>query len=76
MLSDDARAGRLLALTGLTPDALRSGLAQDGGQPVMVAVLDFLMGHERDLVAAAAALGVEPQALVAARASLARGSDA
>ena len=64
MLSDEDRAGRLLALTGLTPDELRAGL---GERAVLGAVLDFLCAHEPDLLAAAEALGVTPQALAAAR---------
>jgi hypothetical protein len=67
VLVDDARAARLLALTGLTPDDLRGRL---GDPAVLGAVLDFLAGHEADLVAAAVALGVEPQALVEAREGL------
>ena len=63
VLSDEARADRLLSLTGLTPEALREGLAN----PAMLgAVLEFLKGHEPDLLAAADALGVEPSQLVAA----------
>ena len=64
VLADDARASRLLALTGLTPDDLRGGLGDSG---TLGAVLDFLAAHEPDLVAAAEALGVEPQELAAAR---------
>lgn len=64
VLADEDRAGRLLALTGMTPDALREGLGDPG---VLGAVLDFLGQYEPDLVAAAAALGVEPAALMAAR---------
>jgi hypothetical protein len=64
VLSDQDRAERLLALTGLTPEALREGL----GEPAMLAaVLDFLCAHEPDLVAAADALNVSPGALAAAR---------
>jgi hypothetical protein len=69
VLGDGDRAERLLSLTGLTPDALRGGL---GDPAVLAAVLDFLAGHEADLVAAAEALGVAPQALTAAAESLAR----
>ena len=68
LLSDDDRAGRFLGLTGLTPEALREGL---GDPATLAAVLDFLCGHEADLVAAADALGVAPQALAAARVGLA-----
>lgn len=69
ILSDEARAERLLSLTGLTPDALRGGL---GDASVLGAVLDFLAGHEPDLVAAAEALDVAPQDLTAAAEKLAR----
>jgi hypothetical protein len=64
VLSDENRADRLLALTGLSPDELRAGLGDAG---MLAAVLDFLASHEPDLVAAAEALRVEPQDLVAAR---------
>lgn len=63
MLSDAPRADRLLALTGLTPDALREGL---GDAAVLRAVLDFLANNESDLISAADAVGVSPQDLVAA----------
>lgn len=68
LLADEARAARLLALTGLTPDALRHGL---GDAAVLGAVLEFLTGHEPDLLAAADALGVEPAQLAEAARSLA-----
>lgn len=68
VLEDGARADRLLALTGLTPDDLRDGL---GDRAVLAAVLDFLAGHERDLLAAADALGVAPQELAGAAQRLA-----
>jgi hypothetical protein len=64
VLSDQDRAERLLALTGLTPEGLRERL---GDPAVLTAVLDFLCAHERDLVAAAEALGVPPQDLASAR---------
>ena len=66
-LADEARGGRLLALTGLSPDALRGGLDQPA---TLAAILRFLEGHEPDLVACAEALGVPPSALVEARRSL------
>lgn len=68
MLTDEPRAERLLALTGLTPDALRGGL---GDRAVLGAVLDFLAGHEADLVAAAVALDLPPQDIAAAARALA-----
>ena len=67
VLAVEDRAGRLLALTGLTPEALREGL---GDPAVLGAVLEFLCGHEADLVAAAHELGVEPQVLASARQAL------
>ena len=68
VLSDDDHAERFLALTGVSPEELR---ARIGEPSVLIAVLDFLMAHEPDLIAAALALEVEPQALVAAHAVLA-----
>lgn len=69
VLASPDRAERLLALTGLTPDVLREGLGDPG---MLAAVLDFLCAHEPDLVAAADALGVTPEALAAASRELGR----
>ncbi|MFM5906517.1 MAG: DUF3572 domain-containing protein [Novosphingobium sp.] len=69
VLGDEDRRERLLALTGLTPDALRAGLGDVG---LLGAVLDFLCTHEPDLIAACAALDVTPETLVSARERLAR----
>ncbi len=66
-LADDARAERLLTLTGLTPEALRGGLTDPA---VLGAVLEFLANHEPDLIAAADAIETTPEALVAAHRSL------
>ncbi|HEY0149983.1 MAG TPA: DUF3572 domain-containing protein [Allosphingosinicella sp.] len=63
-LSDDARAERLLALTGLTPDDLRARL---GDPSVLAAILGFLESYEPDLIACAEELGVSPATLVDAR---------
>ena len=68
-LSDDARASRLVALTGLTPAGLRERLADRG---FLAEVLRFLEGHEPDLIGCAADLGVSPARLVAAREALER----
>jgi hypothetical protein len=67
VLAEDARAARLLALTGLTPETLREW-EQD--RDFLAAVLRFLENHEPDLIACAAALGVPPLKLVAARQEL------
>jgi hypothetical protein len=68
-LSDDARASRLVALTGLTPAGMRERLED---RAFLAAVLLFLESHEPDLVACADALGVSPARLVAAREALER----
>ncbi len=64
VLSDTDRAERFLALTGLDADGLRAGI---GEAATHRAVLDFLCAHEPDLVAAAAALDIDPAALAGAR---------
>jgi hypothetical protein len=69
VLTDQPRADRLLALTGLTPEALRGGL---GDKAVLGAVLEFLAGHEADLVAAAIALDLPPEEVSAAARALAQ----
>ena len=68
-LSEDQRAGRLLALTGVTPEQLRARLEE---RAFLAAVLRFLEAHEPDLVACADELGVSPARLVAAREGLER----
>ena len=68
-LVEEARAQRLLALTGLGPDELRARL---GERDLLAAVLAFLEAHEPDLIACAKALGVAPTQLVAARRELER----
>jgi hypothetical protein len=66
-LAEPARAQRLLALTGLTPEGLRARL----GEPALLAaILRFLEAHEPDLVACAEALGLPPERLAEARRSL------
>ena len=67
ILTDERRAERLLSLTGLTPDRLRHGIED---RQVQAAVLEFLATHEPDLVLAADALNVEPEAIIAAHREL------
>lgn len=68
-LSEEDRAQRLLALTGLTADHLRFAL----GEPAtLAAILRFLEAHEPDLLACAEATGAPPEALVSARRELER----
>lgn len=61
---DGDRAERFLSLTGLTPDELRASL---GYPSTLAAVLEYLCGHEPDLIAAAEAIGCRPQDIVTAR---------
>lgn len=68
-LREPDRSARLLALTGLTPDDLRTRLAAPS---VLGAILGFLEAHELDLVECADALNVAPARLVAAREALER----
>ena len=67
ILGDDARAERLLALTGLTPDGLRARL---GDNIALAAVLGFLEAYEPDLLACAEAIGMKPADLIDARRTL------
>ncbi|MEO9467869.1 DUF3572 domain-containing protein [Parasphingorhabdus sp.] len=67
VLEDQDRAARLLALTGLDPRELRSGLED----PAMLSsLLGFLANHEPDLIACAEDIGIEPAKLAAAAARL------
>jgi hypothetical protein len=68
-LSDERRAQRFLALTGLSPDGIRERV---GERSLLAACLSFLEAHEPDLVAVAEAVGVVPEALLAARRELER----
>ena len=63
ILSDEPRAERLLALTGLAPNELRASL---GERATLAAILSFLTAHESDLVGCADALQVPPATLAAA----------
>lgn len=63
-LGDGARAERFLALTGLTPEALRARLDEP---KMLAAALRFLEAHEPDLIACAESIGVAPADLPDAR---------
>lgn len=68
-VAQDARLlQRFLDLSGYTPDSLRAGV---GSPELSVAVLDFLLGHEPDLLAFCADAGLPPDAPGAARRALA-----
>ncbi len=60
ILADDALRDRFLTLTGLDAATLR---ARAGAPDVADAVATFLAGHEPDLLAVAARLGVPPASL-------------
>ena len=66
-LSDERRALRFLDLTGIGTDQLR---ARAGEPALLAALIRFLEAHEPDLLAVAEAMGVKPEALVAARREL------
>jgi len=68
IVADADRAARMLAMTGLDPDMLRTGLADPG---VLGALMDFVINHKPDLLACADALETAPATLVAARGRLA-----
>ena len=63
-VSDERRALRFLDLTGIGTDELR---ARAGDADLLAALIRFLEAHEPDLLAVAEAMGVKPDALVAAR---------
>ena len=63
ILADDARAERLLALTGMDAGHLRATIESPA---TLGAIGGFLLGHEADLIACADALGVDPAMLAAA----------
>lgn len=66
-LADEKRAERFLALTGLTPETLRSRI----DDPILLAAgIRFLEAHEPDLVACAEFLELAPARLVEARRKL------
>lgn len=69
-ISDERRAQRFIALTGIGTDELRRRAAE----PVLLAaLLRFLEAHEPDLLSVADALGVKPVTLVEARRQLEEG---
>lgn len=71
---DDGMGPRFLALTGMDVAELR---AKAGEPATLVALLDYLMANEPDLVATAEAIGVKPEQLAGAARALAsnQGSD-
>ena len=63
-VSDERRAQRFLALTGIETGELRRRAAEPA---LLSSLIAFLEAHEPDLVAVCEELGVKPEALVQAR---------
>ena len=68
-LSDERRAQRFLDLSGIDTDELRRRADE---RDLLAGLMRFLEAHEPDLVDVAEQIGVDPQALVAARMELER----
>jgi hypothetical protein len=68
IVADTGRAERFLAMTGLDPDQLRAGIGENA---IQAAAIDFLLGHEPDLIACASAIGEKPETIAAARQGMA-----
>ncbi len=67
IVSDEARADRLLALTGLTADDLRAGL---GEASMQANILGYLTQYEPDLIAFAEDESIDPATIPAAYVAL------
>ncbi len=67
LVSDERRAQRFLALTGIGTDELRR---RAGDPPLLVALIAFLEAHEPDLIAVTDQAGVTPAELIQARRAL------
>ena len=66
-LTDERRAQRFLALSGIDTDDLRRRASEPS---LLAALLRFLEAHEPDLIGVAEAIGVKPRDLVVAREEL------
>lgn len=67
LAGDSERLGRFLALTGITPDELRTGLKEPA---FLGGVLDYLLGDETLLYEFCAHAGVSPEQPAKARRAL------
>lgn len=63
-VSDERRAQRFLALTGIETEELRRRAADPA---LLASLIAFLEAHEPDLLAVCEEVGVKPEALVEAR---------
>ena len=66
--SDEARLIGFLRITGLTPEGLRG---KAGDRSTLIAVIDFLMGRESDLLDCCQDLEMDPAQPARARMALA-----
>lgn len=67
-MADDAELlSRFLSLTGLAPGDLREASSQPG---FLVAVLDFFLGYEPNLLKFAEAININPESVAIARSAL------
>lgn len=71
IMNEDALRDRFVALTGLDPEILRTTLEQP---TTLASILEFLVSHEPDLIAAAEAQGENPATLIKAWRELGGGS--
>lgn len=63
ILADDVLRDRFLALSGLSPEEIRASIQRPD---FLASVLEFLIGHEPDLLAFAEATEEKPTNIVAA----------
>lgn len=68
ILQDDDRAQRLLSVTGITPEDMRSSISETW---LLGAALSYLEGYEPDLIKCCTEMSIEPEQLVIASRSLA-----
>ena len=65
--SDEALLTRFVSVTGIAPSDMRAAAGEPG---FLVGVLDFLLGHEPDVLDFAAGFGVPPEDIARAHAAL------
>jgi hypothetical protein len=64
LAADPERIGRFLAITGLGPENIRSAA---GDPSFLPALLDYLLANEKDLLAFAEEMNLDPGSIIAAR---------
>ena len=71
IFAEDALRDRFIALSGTGADDIRARIQEPG---FLASLLEFLMGHEPDLLAFAGAAGEKPEVVVNAWRTLGGGS--